>query len=174
MKAYRRPSVFLARLLWVGLGAGVAITIALTVTTMGANPLLLASLGGSTLFLFGLTKLPAAQPRSLFGGHLIAAAMGIACFKLFGVTTLAYALSVSFTIMLLLLLRSVHPPAAANALLMVKEEAGWFALFDTVFLGVLCLAVTASLWSRLIPGSVTYPVRWLVPSPRAHRWSIWG
>ena len=42
------------------------------------SPFLLASLGGSAVFLFGLTRAPAAQPRALIGGHLGGALIGSA------------------------------------------------------------------------------------------------
>jgi CBS-domain-containing membrane protein len=86
-------AIFL-RLVWVAFGSAIAITAALWVTGNAATPLLLASLGGSTLFLFGLTTLPPAQPRALFGGHLIAAAVGIAAYQLAGDALWVMALAV--------------------------------------------------------------------------------
>ncbi|NCZ78770.1 MAG: HPP family protein, partial [Burkholderiaceae bacterium] len=53
------------RILWVLGGASVALFLALHVVRPQDSTLLLASLGGSTLFLFGLTTLPPTQPRAL-------------------------------------------------------------------------------------------------------------
>ncbi|MDR2113085.1 MAG: HPP family protein, partial [Candidatus Accumulibacter sp.] len=65
---HRHPSV---RLLWCMLGIAAGIALALIVSEAPASPLLLASLGGTAVFLFGFTRAPAAQPRALLGGHLI-------------------------------------------------------------------------------------------------------
>jgi len=78
---HRHPAV---RLLWCLLGAACGIALALTVAGPPLTPLLLASLGGTAVFLFGLTGAPAAQPRALFGGHLGGAFIGIACYQAFG------------------------------------------------------------------------------------------
>lgn len=69
------------RFLWCAIGAGSGIFAALYFAGPSVSPFLLASLGGSTIFLFGLTTFPAAQPRALIGGHLIAAFVGIASFQ---------------------------------------------------------------------------------------------
>lgn len=64
---HRSPVV---RILWCAIGVAAGIALALSVADPSASPFLLASLGGSAVFLFGLTRAPAAQPRALFGGHL--------------------------------------------------------------------------------------------------------
>jgi len=75
--------ILILRLLWVLLGSSVAISLALWVTNV-FSPLMLASLGGTVLFLFVMTTAPAAQPRAVFGAHLISALIGIIVYQLFG------------------------------------------------------------------------------------------
>jgi CBS-domain-containing membrane protein len=72
-----RHSIF--KLTWCGLGAAAGISLALYLVAPPVSPFLLASLGGSAIFLFGLTRAAAAQPRALFGGHLGGALIGISC-----------------------------------------------------------------------------------------------
>ena len=72
------------RLLWCVIGASTGFSLALLLAGPGAAPFLLASLGGSTVFLFGLTQAPAVQPRALLGGHVVGAMVGIACYHAFG------------------------------------------------------------------------------------------
>jgi hypothetical protein len=67
----------LRRFLWCGLGAATGNGLALWYVGIPSSPYLLASLGGSTVLLFGLTHSAAAQPRALFGGHLGSALLGI-------------------------------------------------------------------------------------------------
>ena len=166
--------ITLLRLLWVSLGAIVGLGLALVFTKIPSNPLLLASLGGSTIFLFGLTSAPAAQPRALFGGHLLSALIGIICFQLFGDGLWVYLLAEVITLGVLLLTQTVHPPAGANPLIMIQAHAGFSHLIEIVLLGVTILAIVAAVWSRLTPGkSIHYPVKWNDPSPPMKNWSVW-
>ncbi len=156
--------------------AGSAVGVGLTVWALDlpSSPLLLASLGGSAVFLFGLTRAPAAQPRALFGGHLGGALIGVLCVQWFGDAPWVYVLSVVLTLVYMLATRTVHPPAGANPLIMVHGHAGLGALWQPVGLGILILAVVAAVWSRLVPGMVHYPVKWLERSPPFMSWGGWS
>jgi len=133
----------------------------------------LASLGGSSIFLFGLTRAPAAQLRALLGGHLGGAFIGIACGQVLGSSLIAYALAVSLSLAFMLVTRTVHPPAGANPVIMVYAQAHWSALLNPVLLGVTCLVCVAVVWSRIYPGLVHYPVAPLEPSPPSLNWGGW-
>lgn len=162
------------RLLWIAFGAAAGIGLALTLAAPPVTPFLLASLGGSAVFLFGLTRAPAAQPRALFGGHLGGALIGIACYQAFGDALWVYVLAQVLALWLMLLTRTVHPPAGANPLIMIHSHAGFAALWQPVFAGVLALAAVAALWSRLYPGLAHYPVAWFDRSPPTTFWGGWG
>lgn len=168
---HRRPFV---RLSWCILGAFVGIGVTLVIVGPPQTPFLLASLGGSTVFLFGLTRAPAAQPRALFGGHIIGAIAGIACYQAFGDAVWVYALAQVLALSVMLISKTVHPPAGANPILMVYVHAGWSVLWQPVFLGVVILAGVAVVWSRLYPGLAHYPVAWLERSPPSTFWGGWG
>jgi len=173
--ALRRDAIRLACCL---LGAAAGVSLALALAGPSVSPFLLASLGGSAVFLFGMTRAPAAQPRALFGGHLGGALVGIACYQAFGDALWVSALAMALALGLMLLTRTMHPPAGANPLLMVHMHAGFGALLQPVLLGVLALALVAVVWSRLAarvaPGLAAYPARWLDASPPTAFWGGWG
>ncbi|WP_256377075.1 HPP family protein [Nitrosospira multiformis] len=110
----------------------------------------LASPGGSAVFLFGLTRAPAAQPRALFGGHPGGALIGIACYQLFGDSLWVYALAQVLALWYMLLTRTVHPPAGANPMIMIHAHSQSDCALGTGFH-----------WS--VP--LDYPVSWLDQSP---------
>jgi CBS-domain-containing membrane protein len=140
-------------------GASIAIAIALWFVADGHSPFLLASLGGSMLFLFALTESEAAQPRALFGGHLGGALIGILAFRFFGDALWVSVFAVVLTMVFMVLTRTIHPPAGANPLLMVHNHAGLGILITPVLLGVGLIFITAIIWSRIRPGK-SYPVNW--------------
>jgi CBS-domain-containing membrane protein len=74
---------------------------------------------------------------------------------------------------LMLLTKTVHPPAGANAIIMIYVHADWIALWNPVLIGVLSLASVAVVWTRLYPGLSRYPVAWLPPSPPNIFWGGW-
>jgi len=73
----------------------------------------------------------------------------------------------------LILTKTMHPPAGANPLIMISAHAGFVDIWTHVFAGVLVLALTTYLWSRLGIGQVRYPVNWNQKSPPTDQWGIW-
>lgn len=145
-------------LAWAAVGGSVALGLALFLVDGERAPFLLASLGGSTVFLFALTDAEAAQPRALLGGHLSGAIIGILCYALFGDALWVSVLAVVSSMLFMSVARMIHPPAGANPLIMVHDHADPLALLNPVMLGVFTLFVVAMLWSRL--GRRDYPRRW--------------
>jgi len=151
----------LGDIIWSAIGATVAIGLALWLVTDDHSMLLLASLGGSTVFLFALTDSEAAQPRALFGGHLGGALIGILCFQLFGDALWVSVVALVLTMVVMVATRTIHPPAGANPLIMVHHHASFMALLKPVGLGVLTLFLVAMIWSHLRAGK-QYPREWTV------------
>jgi CBS-domain-containing membrane protein len=174
LRGFKHITRDLVRLLGCATGQAAGIGLALYFVDMSASPFLLASLGGSAVFLFGLTRAPAAQPRALFGGHLGGALIGVLCSQAFGDALWVYMLAVVLALIFMLVTKTVHPPAGANPLIMVHEHAGLFALWQPVGCGVLILALVAVIWSHLVPGIVHYPTKWFDKSPPSTWWGGWS
>lgn len=137
---------------WRLAGATSALVPALWLTTRAESSVFFASIAGSTIFVFALTEAPAAQPRAVLGGHLLSAALGVACLDALGPGLPTMVVAVMLTMIGMLATRTVHPPAGANALLVVNAGAGWHVLLMPI---VPCLAVViavACVWSRLRRG----------------------
>lgn len=127
---------------------------------------LIGSFGASSVLIYGATNSPLAQPRNLIGGHLICAIVGVAVFKLFHSEELIWlsaALSVSISIVLMQITKTLHPPGGATALIAnigsTKIKAlGFYYVLSPVLVGVLVLFIVALIVNN-IPKNRTYPYR---------------
>jgi CBS-domain-containing membrane protein len=118
------------------------------------HPTLLASLGGSCVILFGMPDSEMARPRSLFGGHLIAGAIGLAFLRLgydrFGGTMEAWMVAaVATALVAMMATHTIHSPAGANAVVIFLERADWTFMVWPLLVGLLVLFVTAVIETRL-------------------------
>ena len=127
-----------------------------------AAPLMVASMGASSVLLFAALHSPMAQPWSFVGGHLISAVIGITCFKLIPDVFIAAAFAVSLAIFAMHLTKCLHPPGGATALAMVisgheVHVLGYGAVFAPVGLNVLAMMVIALSVNNMFPGR-RYPI----------------
>jgi CBS domain-containing membrane protein len=110
----------ISRKLLSALSSFIAILVVACVTDKfddsSAYPFIVASMGASTVILFIMPGSPLAQPWPLVGGHLISAVIGITCAQIFSNIIFASACATGGSILTMLLLRCLHPPAAATAL----------------------------------------------------------
>jgi len=161
------------RLLISALGAGIGLGLVLWFVDPPSAPIFLASFGGSAIFLFGIPITPAAQPRAYFGGHFIGITCGIACFYLFGNQLWVYVAAFVLAFILMLVTKTVHPPAGANPLIILQANAPFSVIWPPVLIGMLILFAVAVVWSRIIPKRIHYPSNWSEKSPPTIAWSGW-
>ena len=143
------------------LGAVLAITSLGLISGWSHYPLVVAPFGASTVLLFGHPRSPLAQPRNLVLGNTVAALVSVVCVAALGHAPWVMGLAVGFTIALGQLLRCLHPPAGAVALLGVLLAARPSFVVMPVLIGSLLLAAMAVLFSHLRPATERYPQHWL-------------
>ena len=83
------------------------------------HALLLASMGASAVLLFGLPGSPLAKPAVFLWGHLLPAAIGLACSHLFSSFPLMAATTIALVLFVMYLFEAMHPPGGATALVPV-------------------------------------------------------
>lgn len=89
-----------------------------------------APLGASAVLIFATPASPLAQPWSVIGGNTVSALVGVACAFAIRDPAAAGALAVALAIAAMFLLRCLHPPGGATALLSTLSLASAkFALF---------------------------------------------
>ncbi|MEZ0168450.1 HPP family protein [Microvirga sp. TS319] len=82
-------------------------------------PLLSAPLGASAILLFALPGSPLAQPWSILGGNMISACIGVACARWIPMELPAAAMAGTLAVAAMFVLRCLHPPSGALALMAV-------------------------------------------------------
>lgn len=105
----------------IGSGCGILFTALLCRWWAGPDlstlPWLMAPIGASAVLIFAVPASPLAQPRAVIGGTTLSALVGVLCAKAIVDTAMAGAVAVALAIGLMFLLRCLHPPGGAAALL---------------------------------------------------------
>lgn len=131
---------------------------------------IVAPAGASAVILFSASSSPFAQPWSVVGGNLIAVAIGVTL-SLFGLGSVAAAVvAVCLAIGCLFLLRCMHPPSCALAMVAAiggpgLTELGYGLLYPVAFNSVLLVAF-ALLYNNLTGHPYPKP-RNAAPGPAA-------
>ncbi|MBC8042890.1 MAG: HPP family protein [Rhizobacter sp.] len=144
---------------WSMSGAMIGIAAAGFLSVSFNVPLLVAPFCATCVLAFGLPESPLSQPRSIIGGHLISAAIGIAIASLFGTAWWAVAIAVGLALAAMQLTRTVHAPAGAMAALAVLSNPTWMFLLFPVLAGAVLIVTVAVIFNNLIEGRA-YPKYW--------------
>lgn len=152
----RLSAIPLTERLKVALAAFIAIFIvtytSLQLADTASTIVLLASMGASSVLLFGLPNSPLARPWSFAAGHLISAAVGLICSHLFTDLALMAAVTIGCVLFVMYLFECMHPPGGATALVPVIASTdsvlGYDFLLYPVALNVLVMLTIAVLLQK--------------------------
>lgn len=119
-----QPKVTMSECLRSCFGAFIGLMFVLVAAKMlgefvGTEEYLMASLGASALLVFVLPQSPMAQPWAVIAGNTLSALLGIASVYAISEPLLAMPFAAAASIMGMFILRCLHPPAAAVAMIAV-------------------------------------------------------
>lgn len=124
----------------------------------GLDEWLMASLGASALLVFALPQSPMSQPWAVIAGNSLSALVGISVIHLVSDSFIAMPLAASLSILGMFILRCLHPPAAAVALIVVLGNVAHYRYaFFPVMIDSLLLVLAGAIYSNLTGKS--YPNR---------------
>ena len=116
----------------------------------GLDEWLMASLGASALLVFALPQSPMAQPWAVIAGNTLSALVGISVIHLVGEPLIAMPLAASLSILGMFVLRCLHPPAAAVALIAVLGHVMHYRYaFFPVMIDSVLLVLAGAVYSNL-------------------------
>lgn len=124
------------------------------------TPWLMAAFGASCVLAFGVPDSPLAQPRSIIGGHLLSALIGLVLLNTLGNAWWVGALGVALALVLMQQTRTLHAPAGANPLVVITAGASWSYLLTPVLAGSVVIVAVAWLVNNARHRN-SYPKYWL-------------
>lgn len=152
-----QPTTKAVALAW--LGSFLAIAAAAALTDFLSVALVLGSFGASCVLVFGYPDVAFSQPRNVVAGHVISSLVGLVCLVAFGPHWWAVALAVGTAIALMMLTRTVHPPAGSNPVIVFLAQPTWgFLLFPTL-VGAMMLVAVALVYNN-VTRDAKYPKYW--------------
>ena len=112
---------------------------------------LIASFGSSMVLLYGYPESPFAQPKNVFFGHVLTAAVGM--FFLYFVPLplfLIIPLAVGFGVGLMILFNVTHPPAGGNPIIVIMGSVSVDYLLTPVISGSIIILIFAIIINKFI------------------------
>lgn len=152
-----RPAFKAAALAW--LGGFLTIAVVAGLGDFLSVALVLGSFGASCVLVFGYPDVPFSQPRNTVAGHLLSSAVGLAFLSAFGPQPWAMAAAVGTAIALMMLTRSVHPPAGSNPVIVFLIQPSWSFLWFPTLAGALLLVAVALIFNNATR-ETNYPKYW--------------
>ncbi len=143
--------------------ATLSLLVILVVTDVFLNVAIVVAMASTVFIIFVVPDSVAATPRKVIGGHLAGVAAGSLVAAIIGIPEIASAvessgalfsaiaaLTVGFSVALMVVTNAEHPPAAGAALGLVVEGWSWSAI-GVIIIGAIALsAIRIALRPRLI------------------------
>jgi len=157
--------------LLAGIGAGVTIGILAYITFQSILSdsiygfWLATSFGSTVAVVFGYPDNEFAQPKNVFFGHLLCALIGILFVILFKISQdrtiffLAIGLAVGVSVMLMMALKIMHPPAGGNTIVVMLAQDSFQYLIFPIMVGAITIVIGGVIYNRLILKK-NYPTKW--------------
>ena len=121
-------------------------------------PMAMGPLGASCILVFAAHSGPLSQPRQVIGGHLLSTTVGLVIWSIFGKSLFIIVITLVIVLILMSLTHTIHPPAAASALVAINFETGWGYLIP-ITIGIFLIVLISMLYNNLFPKR-QYPKHW--------------
>ena len=154
-----KSKIDLFDVLFSSLGALIAMLFLSYLTKSYESLLVMGAFGASCVLIFAYEKSPFSQPRNVIGGHFISTLTALLFLHFLGDMWWVMSLALCTAIFLMLLTRTVHPPAGSNPIIVFLLGSSWDYLFFPSFFGSLILVFVALFYINLHKKK-SYPVSW--------------
>jgi|TARA_B100001063_G_scaffold209985_1_gene207307 CBS-domain-containing membrane protein len=115
-----------------------------------SNLWLIPPFGASMVLVMAVHESPLAHPKNVLFGHIISAFSGVFVFAIFGFSSLSVGAGVGLAIFLMMLTKTVHPPAGANPIIAILGAKGAGFIIIPVAAGALFIVLFAIIFNKLL------------------------
>ncbi|KHF40578.1 hypothetical protein LQ50_08640 [Halalkalibacter okhensis] len=144
----------------ISAGGGLIAMILISILAVSLGyPMALGPIGASCLLVFAAYEGPFSQPRHIIGGHILSTVAALSIWDLFGRSHITIGITLAVVVLLMLITKTMHPPAAASAIVAINTQTGWGMLL-TIIISAIIVVVISVLYNNLFENR-TYPRRWI-------------
>lgn len=111
---------------------------------------LIPPFGASMVLVMAVHDSPLAKPKNLILGHILSALSGVLIYYFFGNNFISLGLGVSLAIFVMMITKTIHPPAGANPIIVILTGAGLKFVFLPVAIGSIIIVIFAVVYNRLM------------------------
>ncbi len=140
-------------------GGSLAIGLMYYLSLQTEFPLAAIPFATSIVLVTGTPEAPPARPRTLVGGHILSAIIGVLAVKIAGPQAWVAALAVGVAMLAMLATDTFHPPAGINPLIIVMNSMSWGFVLAPVAAGALLLLAYTFVWTNVVRRT-PWPERW--------------
>ena len=111
---------------------------------------LIPPFGASIVLIMSIHDSPLAQPKNIFFGHLLSALSGLIVLKIFGDNMFCLGLGVGLAIFVMMITKTIHPPAGGNPLIVILTGKSLLFIFTPIVVGSILMIIFAVIFNRIV------------------------
>ena len=114
------------------------------------NLWLIPPFGASMVLVMAVHESPLAHPKNILFGHILSALSGVLILAIFGSSSISLGLGVGLAIFLMMITKTVHPPAGANPIIAILGAKGATFILMPVAVGASFIVLYAIIYNKLL------------------------
>ena len=118
---------------------------------------LIPPFGATMVLVMSVHDSPLAQPKNIFFGHVLSGLSGIIIITLIGSNLYSLGLGVGLAIFIMMLTKTVHPPAGGNPLIVILGDQTLSFIFMPLAAGSIVIILFAVIYNKIVGRS--YPAK---------------
>ena len=113
-----------------------------------SNFWLIPAFGASMVLVMAVHESPLAHPKNILFGHIISAFSGVFVFSVLGSSFISLGLAVGLAIFLMMVTKTIHPPAGANPIIAILGAKGMGFILMPVAVGASFIVLFAIIYNK--------------------------
>jgi len=119
---------------------------------------LIPSFGASMVLVMSVHKSDLAHPKNIFFGHIISGLSGFFVLSILGSNIFCIGLGVGLAIFLMMITKTIHPPAGGNPIIVILGEQSLSFIYITLAFGSLIIIIFAIIYNKIVGKDYPYKI----------------